>query len=218
MAILNYAQLADVKTYLWITGTASDAQLNMLLTQSYYYINNLLGVDTLNQWTMSETLDRVFDDGSFWVKNLNSTALLTIDWESYTGVLNTDYQITRWRKFTVKDISNYMWSLEFYSLPITYTAWWDRDETWTTPWANDTLPYDIILAQMMIVWQMKSTADAGGVGLAGWVTSYKLGEESINYWGSNSSAENKTGANVWFDVNSIRGVLSKYLKWDVYSV
>jgi len=127
MAVLNYAQLSDVKTYLGISWSSEDTSLAALLLQSYYLLNSMLGVDTLNETTKTEVVERIFWDWTFWLHNRPVTALLTLDGTSYTWVLNTDYQILHNRQLRVKDITDYMTSLEFYNITATYTAWYDRD-------------------------------------------------------------------------------------------
>jgi len=205
MAVLNYAQLTDVKTYLWISWSGEDTSLSALLLQSYYLLNNMLWVDTLNQTTKTEVITRIYNDGTFWVKNWPTTALLTVDWESYTWVLNTDYQIIRKRQLIVKDISDYMTDLEFNNVTITYTAWYDRDETGTTPWWGDTLPDDIKLMQMMLIGWLRSQAGNE------WVSEYKLWEENIKYWTASWVVESK-------DVPTFNNLLSMYKVQDVKSI
>jgi len=209
MAVINYTQLSDLKTYLWISGTTQDTRLNALLLKSYYLLNSMIWVDTLNLGTKSETVEKIYTDWTLFLHNFPVVSIATIDAKTYTWVLNRDYQILRNRRVTIKDISNYMTDLEFYNIDFTYIAWYDRDETGTTPWPNDELPSDISLLQMMLVdWMLNK---AGSEWL--WaISQYRLWEEQITYW---KSVQENIKAD---DIPTFQSLLSKYKMQNVYSI
>jgi len=213
MAVINYTQLIDLKTYLWISGTAQDIRLNAFLLQSYYSLNSILWTDTLNLSTKFETVEKMYTDWTIFLHSFPVVSIDTIDWKVYTWVHWVDYQITRKRKVRIKDIFNYMTDLEFYNIDFTYTAWYNRDETWTVPWPNDELPLDISLLQMMLVDWMLNKAWSEWL----WaISQYKLWEEQITYWGSRwNKAQEGMKVN---DIPTFQSLLSKYMLQDVYSI
>jgi len=182
MAFTNYATLAQVKDYLWITDTSNDSLIQHLLNSSYYLLNKLIWVTTLNGWSVTEELN--LGDIYKWVwyywfniylKNKPVSAITKINWTAYTWVKWTDYMITYDRKLTIKDLDNYIVSLNFDVFEIEYTAWYNRDDSWV-----DTLPDDIKLMQMMLVsWLYNKKGNE-------WIHQYRLWDESISFWSQNN--------------------------------
>jgi len=182
MTVINYATLAQVKDYLGISWTSEDTVLQQLLDSSYYIINNLLNVDTLNETTGIEQVDAKNIYSNVWyywynifLKNKPVSAVTKINWTSYAGAKGTDYIIVYDRKVVIKDLYNYITNLQRDYFDIEYTRWYDRDLSWTTPWPNDTLPDDIKLLQMMLVSGKYNTK------WSEWLKQYKLWEETITF-------------------------------------
>jgi len=128
--MMNYTTLAELKTYLSISWTDNDDILNSLLDSTYSLINNLLKIDSFNldSYTDSIDLNYLYIDWTVFLKNYPVIWLTTINWISYTGVLNTDYKVVNNRQVIINDVWNYLLNLNFNFVDINYTSWYDRDE------------------------------------------------------------------------------------------
>jgi len=135
---MNYATLAQIKSYLGISWTSSDTILQTLMDSSYVTLNNLLGVDTMNEATNTDTVDVNTIYQNVWyygynilLKNKPVSAITTINGTAYAWVKGTGYLIVCERKIIIKDLSTYIATLNWDFFDIIYTAGYDRDEVKT---------------------------------------------------------------------------------------
>jgi len=204
MNILNYATLAQVKSYLGVSWTSEDTVIQQLLNSSYYTLNKLLSITSFNETTSTEQVDirEIYRDAWYYwynifLKNKPVTAITKINDTAYTGVKGTDYMIVYDRKAIISDMNDYVLNLDFNYFNIEYTRWYDRDETLLVPWTWDTLPDDIKLLQMMLVSGLYNTKGME------WLKQYKLGDETITFW----SVSWKAADDTYF---SFKTILDKY--------
>lgn len=178
MSIQNYATLNELKSYLWISvsDTSNDSLLTEMLNASYYTLNHLIWVDTLNQTETTELIERrkIYTDWRFYRMYLTNKPVQSINKINdvvYSWVKWQDYMVIYDRKVMFKSF-DYNSNFDAYS--ITYTAWYNRNNNWV-----DELPDDIKLMQMMLVsWMWNEKWNE-------WVQSYHLGDESITFWNVN---------------------------------
>ena len=131
---MNYATLAQLKSYLWISWTSSDTILQALLDSSYVVLNNLFGVDTMNEASNTDTVDvrKIYHNVWYYgynvfLKNKPVSSLTSINWTTYTWVKGTDYLIVYDRKAVIKDLQEYITTLVWDYFDIVYVSGYDRD-------------------------------------------------------------------------------------------
>ncbi len=127
---MSYVDLDEVKTYLWIelANTEFDSRLNLLIKSTWALLNFLIW--DLKEWPHTDQLTICkINWCEIDVKHYNVTVLLSISWESYTGVINEDYRILWPNTLWIKDIYDYEISQDKY-FDLEYTAWYadDSDE------------------------------------------------------------------------------------------
>jgi hypothetical protein len=168
-----YSNLTLFKQYLGIdvNDTTNDVLLTQFLNSATSKINNLCWVDSFDEWEYTEEIDwRKVIATSRWfeiyLKNKPVQQIEQINWVEYTWVHGTDYMIIYDRRIILKEVS----LNDFWFVNIKYKAWYNRDNEWV-----DELPDDLKLMEMMLasgMWQQHNYE---------WVSSYKLGDESITF-------------------------------------
>jgi len=168
-----YSNLTLFKQYLGIdvNDTTNDVLLTQFLNSATSKINNLCWVDSFDEWEYTEEIDwRKVIATSRWfeiyLKNKPVQQIEQINWVKYTWVHGTDYMIIYDRRIILKEVS----LNDFWFVNIKYKAWYNRDNEWV-----DELPDDLKLMEMMLasgMWQQHNYE---------WVSSYKLGDESITF-------------------------------------
>lgn len=178
MEIVSYATLAELKQYLWITDNTNDNILTEMLNTSYLLLNHLIWVDTMNLTTGVEYIEqnKLYTNWLqdwFYLTNKPVLSINKVWWENYSWVKWTDYMVIYDRKILFNRI-NFLDKIKFWLLEVEYTWWYNRAKTeWQT--TVDTLPDDIKLMQMMLVWWMWNTK------WMEWVSSYKIWDEQITF-------------------------------------
>jgi len=168
-----YSNLTLFKQYLGIdvNDTTNDVLLTQFLNSATSKINNLCWVDSFDEWEYTEEIDwRKVIATSRWfeiyLKNKPVQQIEQINWVEYTWVHGTDYMIIYDRRIILKEVS----LNDFWFVNIKYKAWYNRNNEWV-----DELPDDLKLMEMMLasgMWQQHNYE---------WVSSYKLGDESITF-------------------------------------
>lgn len=168
-----YSNLTLFKQYLGIdvSDTTNDVLLTQFLNSATSKINNLCWVDSFDEWEYTEEIDwRKVIATSRWfeiyLKNKPVQQIEQINWVEYTWVHGTDYMIIYDRRIILKEVS----LNDFWFVNIKYKAWYNRNNEWV-----DELPDDLKLMEMMLasgMWQQHNYE---------WVSSYKLGDESITF-------------------------------------
>lgn len=168
---MSWVTLSNVKTYMGITGTDSDAKLNLLISYTETLLKWLIWDFTLSNKTERVSYCDINErELSFVVSNPNVNSIVSIDWTAYTWVLDTDYMISNGRKLYVNDLSSYLASTNFNFFTIVYNSW------------VNPIPQDIQqLMYILISWEFYRD----------WwkiVSAHKVGDVSINYVTSEASS------------------------------
>lgn len=122
-----YTDLATVKVFLGITGTAQDAILNLYLEQTTAILDNLLWDLRSSNKTIYISFCDFYNGYTIRLLTRNVTALVSINWTTYTGVLGTDYLILPPYNSVlyIKDFNQYTTSLNnLPKFPIVVTSWY----------------------------------------------------------------------------------------------
>lgn len=195
-----YANLTLFKQYLGIpaSDTTNDNLLTMFLNSAEEKINNLCWVDSFDEWTYNEDIEarKVYATSRWYevyLKNKPVQAIQTINWSEYAWIHGTDYMIIYDRRIIFKEIQ--LWS--FWILSIWYKAWYNRNDDWV-----DRLPDDLKLMEMMLASGMRQQHNYE------WVSSYKLGDESITF----GSRGNMTPDDQYFSFTTL---LNKYKNFNL---
>lgn len=195
-----YANLTLFKQYLGIpaSDTSNDNLLTMFLNSAEEKINNLCWVDSFDEWTYTENIEaRKIYATSRWyevyLKNKPVQEISKINWVDYTWTHGTDYMIIYDRRIIFNEIQ--LWS--FWILSIWYKAWYNRNDDWV-----DRLPDDLKLMEMMLASGMRQQHNYE------WVSSYKLGDESITF----GSKWNMTPDDQYFSFTTL---LNKYKNFNL---
>lgn len=201
-----YANLTLFKQYLGIpaSDTSNDNLLTMFLNSAEEKINNLCWVDSFDEWTYTENIEaRKIYATSRWyevyLKNKPVQEISKINWVDYTWTHGTDYMIIYDRRIIFNEIQ--LWN--FWIVSISYVAWYDRAKE--IPWQQqpvDTLPDDLKLMEMMLASGMRQQHNYE------WVSSYKLGDESITF----GSKWNMTPDDQYFSFTTL---LNKYKNFNL---
>jgi len=184
---MSYTTLASVKTWLWISWTNQDTLLNQLLTDADIYLNKALNITGFDTADITEKL-RFFPQTysqwgyyNFFLKNFNVTVIKEINWKTYTGVLNTDYQINNSRVLNIRNLHQYFTPTFFDYTTIKYTYWYVR--------SPDALPPEIeLMARLMVIWLYNERYPMWYTATTNWqpnmqnITSYDLWDESMSRW------------------------------------
>lgn len=195
-----YANLTLFKQYLGIpaSDTTNDNLLTMFLNSAEEKINNLCWVDSFDEWTYNEDIEarKVYATSRWYevyLKNKPVQEIQTINWSEYSWIHGTDYMIIYDRRIIFKEIQ--LWS--FWILSIWYKAWYNRNDDWV-----DRLPDDLKLMEMMLASGMRQQHNYE------WVSSYKLGDESITF----GSKWNMTPDDQYFSFTTL---LNKYKNFNL---
>lgn len=195
-----YANLTLFKQYLEIPAgdTSNDNLLTMFLNSAEEKINNLCWVDSFDEWTYNEDIEarKVYATSRWYevyLKNKPVQEISKINWVDYTWTHGTDYMIIYDRRIIFKEIQ--LWS--FWILSIWYKAWYNRNDDWV-----DRLPDDLKLMEMMLASGMRQQHNYE------WVSSYKLGDESITF----GSRGNMTPDDQYFSFTTL---LNKYKNFNL---
>lgn len=195
-----YANLTLFKQYLGIpaSDTTNDNLLTMFLNSAEEKINNLCWVDSFDEWTYNEDIEarKVYATSRWYevyLKNKPVQEIQTINWDDYAWIHGTDYMIIYDRRIIFKEIQ--LWS--FWILSIWYKAWYNRNDDWV-----DRLPDDLKLMEMMLASGMRQQHNYE------WVSSYKLGDESITF----GSRGNMTPDDQYFSFTTL---LNKYKNFNL---
>jgi len=195
-----YANLTLFKQYLGIpaSDTTNDNLLTMFLNSAEEKINNLCWVDSFDEWTYNEDIEarKVYATSRWYevyLKNKPVQEIQTINWDEYAWIHGTDYMIIYDRRIIFKEIQ--LWS--FWILSIWYKAWYNRNDDWV-----DRLPDDLKLMEMMLASGMRQQHNYE------WVSSYKLGDESITF----GSRGNMTPDDQYFSFTTL---LNKYKNFNL---
>lgn len=201
-----YANLTLFKQYLGIpaSDTTNDNLLTMFLNSAEEKINNLCWVDSFDEWTYTENIEaRKIYATSRWyevyLKNKPVQEISKINWVDYTWTHGTDYMIIYDRRIIFNEIQ--LWN--FWIVSISYVAWYNRAKE--IPWQQqpvDTLPDDLKLMEMMLASGMRQQHNYE------WVSSYKLGDESITF----GSKWNMTPDDQYFSFTTL---LNKYKNFNL---
>lgn len=201
-----YANLTLFKQYLGIpaSDTSNDNLLTMFLNSAEEKINNLCWVDSFDEWTYTENIEaRKIYATSRWyevyLKNKPVQEISKINWVDYTWTHGTDYMIIYDRRIIFNEIQ--LWN--FWIVSISYVAWYDRAKeiSWQQQ-TVDTLPDDLKLMEMMLASGMRQQHNYE------WVSSYKLGDESITF----GSKWNMTPDDQYFSFTTL---LNKYKNFNL---
>ena len=173
----TYATTDELKAYLGIdiADTSKDTLLNIYLNSAERYINGYFSVDTLLTANYTERLkiDPCSRDDNrgyvFYLRKRPVTSIVSLNGNTYTGTIETDYIIENQRKVTFKQISQYLTGFWWDTVTIVYTA------------GFSSVPYDIKLAEIMIASGFYATAGTNQV-----YESYQIGDEKVVF---KSSAE-----------------------------
>jgi hypothetical protein len=191
-----YASLSQFKDYIWIcqADTSKDVELQLMLDSAWDQINKLCGVDSFLSNTYEEDIDiRKIYTNTFWynifLKNKPVSAIIEINGEAYTWAKWVDYMVSYDRRVIFKSFNYNAW---FGFVHVKYIAWYD--------YIN--LPDDLKLMEMMLAcgrYQQKWMV---------WVSSYKLWDEQIVFWGRNE----ETADDMYF---SFRYMLDKFKNFNL---
>jgi len=215
---MAYTTLASVKTGLWISWTNQDDVLNQLISDATIYLNKILNITSFDTADITEKL-RFFPQSysqfgyyMFYLKNFNVTAIKEINWQTYTGALNTDYQIQNSRVLQIRDLHRYFTPVFFDYTTIEYTYWYER-----TP--VDLLPPDIeLLARLLVQWlynekyPMWYSSTTNWQPNMQWISSYELWDEKISWKSINKSVESTVSFKKESERNMFDQLLMKYKK------
>lgn len=92
---MAFTTLADVKAYLSITGTSKDDMLNAMIDATTTMVVSLIGYDP-TKGTKTEQISLCdFRGNELYLHTPNVISIDKINGIVYTGVLGTDYIITR---------------------------------------------------------------------------------------------------------------------------
>lgn len=195
-----YANLTLFKQYLGIpaSDTTNDNLLTMFLNSAEEKINNLCWVDSFDEWKYNEDIEarKVYATSRWYevyLKNKPVQSISKINWVDYTWTHGTDYMIIYDRRIIFNEIQ--LWS--FWILSIWYKAWYNRNDNWV-----DRLPDDLKLMEMMLASGMRQQHNYE------WVSSYKLGDESITF----GSKWNMTPDDQYFSFTTL---LNKYKNFNL---
>jgi len=166
-----YSSLAEFKTYLWISWTEQDAELTMYLNSANELLNKLLNVDTFSEWTIEEqvkiiTENRYWNNVNLYLKNRPVQQIQEIDWVEYQWVAGTDYLVVYDRKVIFKDRTILSKINDFWFIKVKYKFWYSVQN----------MPSDLKLMEMMLASGMNNSK------WYEWVYSYKLWDETIQFW------------------------------------
>ena len=167
-----YATLSQFKNYLGITDNTQDLLLTDFLNSAYNTINKYCGVKSFNLWDYEELIDvRGIYSNNYWlffyVSNKPVNTVKEINNIAYEWVKGQDYLVVNEREliFTKLPETNLGY------LHIKYNSWYA------------TVPDDIKLCEMMLASGLYQQHGNEGV------SSYKLWDEQITFWGTNSEGE-----------------------------
>lgn len=142
-----YIDISDYLQYAWLTtlDSATSTKVSLLIDITKEMLDDI--VWDLTYWQKSEDI-RVCDITQTWCigfSNLNIASIDEINWQSFTGVLNTDYQIQPPHNTFVqfRNIWTYLSWLMFSYFNVKYTSWYS------------TIPGDIkYLQYLMVEWEL----------------------------------------------------------------
>jgi len=144
---MAYISITDYLSFAWLTtlDSATSTRVSMLIDSTQVILDNLIW--DLSYWQKSEDI-RICDMYNWKIQfsNLGIVSIDEINWLSYTGILNTDYQIQLPHNSCVqfKNISDYLWWLLFSYFNVKYTSWYS------------TIPDDIkYLQYLMVEWELE---------------------------------------------------------------
>lgn len=173
-----YSTLAEFKRYLWINDSSQDTELLFLLNSSYNLLNKLLHVDSFTEWEIEEYAKVLYRDKCFIVLNNRPVKEITaINWAPYSW----KFLIIHWREVIFSDPYLDKYVDDFWFIKVKYKYWYHN------------IPYDLQLMEMMLASWM----------YAGkwyeWVYSYRLWDESIQFWSVNWTSSD----DIYFNFKSL---------------
>lgn len=211
---MAYADIDSIKKMLGITDASFDDVLTELVSNAENEINAKLDVDWLLAWEATEIVRykdiRVKSWGLYWharfaVRNFPVVSLDEINGETYTWTLGirNDYFIESNRYINLTDLNNYTTNDKFEFIEVKYTYGYDE------------LPEDIKLAANY--WVCASFKKEypmysfWGTTAGTWpISSYKIGDESIQFFDSAVREDMSKSANS--DLGKFHSLLAKYRK------
>jgi len=166
-----------------------DSRLVSLIDYTKGILDDNIWDLTSQDWTETITRCDIQEYYYLLLKHINITALKSINWVTYSWVLNTDYRILdpQWRKLWINDLWNYVPTDTHFN--IIYTAWFT------------TIPEKIKTAQLMLI-ESEFNKD-------GWKTiwSYTLWPRMVKYVTPEWEQLLKT----------VDGIINSYRKFNIYS-
>lgn len=135
--------LNDVKLKLWVESVSifEKEQIDFYLNATLPLIISMFWEFNLSDKTEYFALCNIYNN-SINVSNSNPTALVSINWITYTWIKWTDYQIIN-KKIVIKDIWDYLTNIEFSEIEIVYTSWYAE------------IPKDIVYFHTLLVeWEL----------------------------------------------------------------
>lgn len=188
---MSYVNLASTKVWLWIpiSDTTYDSKLESLILYTKGILDDNIWDLTSQDWTQTITRCDIQNYYYLLLDHIGITALKSIDWVSYAGVLNTDYRIL-WpqdRKLWIEDLWKYVPVKTHFD--IVYTAWFS------------TIPDKLKVAQHILI-ELEYNKD-------GWKTvgSYTLWPRMVKF----ATPEGEQM------LNTVDGIINSYRKFNIYS-
>lgn len=187
---MSYVSTADINAYLGISW--EDAFVAVINASAESILNNLIGTEWLDSWTVTEKIqypayrdsNGLYQGQIFYLKKKNPTAITTIDWVSVT--INTDYIIEGQRIFLKTPLSRI--SAFPYRNSIVYTAGYAP------------IPADIKQGIYIIVWGLYNARKAQGI------SSFSQDLLTVNY--SSTSLMDKILDPKWMTM--LNSIVNKY--------
>lgn len=152
---MSYTDLTKVKTFLWVTGEAQDAKLQIMIDWTTWVISSLLWCD---YWESTKTEIISYCDVLYWntifFHNVNIQSISKINGLVYNWVAWTDYKILppNNRKVQILDLRDYTNNSKFSYFTIEYVSWYDL----TTPTGAEVqIDNDLTYLQNLLVeWEL----------------------------------------------------------------
>lgn len=124
---MGYITIQDYLSFAWLTSldTATSTRVSILIDVSQETLNRLIWDFTYSQKSEDIKICDIYD-WKVQFSNFNIISIDEINWLSFTGVLNTDYQIQPPKNSQVqfKNISHYIAWLAYPYFNIKYTSWY----------------------------------------------------------------------------------------------
>ena len=145
---MAYITLNEAKTFLGITDTSQDSSITQMIPIAKWMTDQIIW--NLESSDKTETINLCSLQYYYWIhlylKNIEVTAIKSIDWITYTGVLGTDYKII-WenkRKIRFDNLEWYLENVNWFYFDVVYTSWFA------------VIPENIKLLQYLLIWWMLS--------------------------------------------------------------